>query len=149
MGKIKQIREYGDGQGVFRNESETEQVTETFGNRAVTDDGEIQQLSTQADTLLADDARGEKFVMRVFEFSYDPLSVGQVPSKQHIFNSHAEMIRHFLWKDGLEPAFEAEPRVIISKRKRNFRIYVLARARFGQMWNDKATTLQEILPPKK
>lgn len=135
MAKAKQIKE---------NVYSDEKTQDTFGAKATLAPGvEVQQLETKSEQQLVDAGTGEKVVIRIFEFDFEQFR-GVVPSKQYIFNQHAQMIRHFLWKDGLEACLEVEPKVMVSKRKKRYRIFVTARARFGQMWNDKATTLQDI-----
>lgn len=106
-----------------------------------------QTIEVQADTKLTDDhGTGEAMVIRTYEFASNPeYFKDRIPPTQELFNSHYKGISALLWQDGLEPAFEIEPRFIFSKDRTRYMIMVTARPRLGQIVNDKTRTLTEIL----
>lgn len=97
-----------------------------------------------------DPAIGKTVTLRVFDFkipnNYD---VANFPrDKQKIFSDHASLIKTMLWADGLVPYEgdrEITPKVIVSLKKRTFRIIVAAQARFNTMFIEKPRSLTEML----
>ena len=113
------------------------------------EDGEWrgQTLEVKSETNLEKDlGTGSEVIIRMYEFAADPLIFSQrVPSTQELFNSHIKGITNLLWQDGLAPATDIEPRIVVSKEKNKYLIVVHARAMMGQTFIDKPKTLTEIL----
>ena len=106
-----------------------------------------QDLAVKADQPLIDSATGEPFVIRMFDFKWNPLiklqQIREAKSrKQELFNAHAKYIRDFLWKDGLKVREDHDPRLIFNKT--GYRIAVLCQPRSGVGVFEKPTTLQRI-----
>lgn len=106
-------------------------------------DGEV-----HSDTRLEDDEGvGNAAVIRAFDFKANPESFARyVPSGQELFNAHAQQIRVFLWKDGLEAMENMRPKVKIAKNKTGYRIVVVAQQAKGHTLSSRFTprTLTEI-----
>lgn len=101
-----------------------------------------QELEAQSDPLI-DSGTGKAIVMRFFEFEANPVTFKKLnPSNQELFNSHAQQIKLFLWKDGLEPYEAIEPRII--RDKKGYKIMVTCTPKAGVALNDKTFTLQEL-----
>lgn len=106
-----------------------------------------QEISTES-TPLMDEARGAPIILRVFEFAANPEAFKyQIPTKEQLVSDHKKGIELFLWKDGLRPIESMRPKVIISKKKDRYSIYVTCQARPGVSVVDKPKTLQEIIKP--
>lgn len=111
-------------------------------------------ISTEG-TPLVDPATGQPFIIRSFEFHFDPNVLRQIkekkipaPTRQELFNSNLKQIRTMLWGDGLVAVEEAEfpPRIIVGKKK--YKIIVTCQPRRGTIVADKPFTLQELTNPK-
>ena len=107
-----------------------------------------QDLAVKADTPLIDSATGKKLIVRMFDFHWHR---GKKPhnaqdNKQLIFNSHANYIKSFLWKDGLIYREDHDPKLIFTKQ--GYRIAVLCEARLGLNIFEKGHTLQDIFKKK-
>lgn len=106
-----------------------------------------QQVTTTSDPL-ADLGTGQAAIIRTFEFKANPeVLKREMPTKQQLFDNHAAQIKLFLWKDGLEPIDTVEPRIVLSKNKDNYRIYVGCKAKAGVIIADTPTTLQDLVKP--
>ena len=124
------------------------------GGEFVTQEGDWrgQTVEVKADTKLeADTGVGEAIIWRFYEFAANPQvfhdyekANGRMPFAQEIFQSHAKGILALLWQDGLRPAEEFPPRLIISKKKDRYLIHVAARPQLGQTILEKTKTLTEI-----
>ena len=79
-----------------------------------------------SDVRLEDDTgHGKAVIIRAFDFQANPEAFrSHVPSKQELFSAHREQIVGMLYADQLKIYEDVEPRVIISKNKRNYRIVV-------------------------
>jgi len=103
-----------------------------------------QEVEVQSDPLV-DSGTGKPVILRFFEFKADPLAFKRDnPSNQQLFNSHAEQIKHFLWRDGLMPLEIMEPRIIRSKKKDGYRIMITCEPRPGVVLAEETQTLQQI-----
>lgn len=107
---------------------------------------EGQEMQANSDPLV-DSGTGEKFILRFFQFKKNPQFPANL-SKQEIFNQHAHQVKMFLWKDGLIPNEDVQPRVHVSKKTGNYKIIVLAQPYslrgMKQVIAEKASTLQDI-----
>ena len=90
-----------------------------------------QEVEVQSDTLV-DSGKGKPVIMRFFEFRADPITFKRDnPTNQQLFNTHAQQIRTFLWKDGLQPLEIMEPRIIRAKKQDGYRIMITCQPRPG------------------
>lgn len=120
------------------------------------DDGKTKwqgrEIGVNSDIPLVDEGTGKKYLIRQFEFVFNPEMLNKIrqkkipaPTKQELFNSNYRQIEIMLWSDGLIPAKEVDPRMIIGKRK--YKIILLCEPRAKVMVVDKPRTLQEITKP--
>lgn len=107
---------------------------------------DVSKIETQSETVLEDDkGTGKKVVIRVFEFKANQkVFKAHTPSTQELFDYHAEALKVMLWADGLQVMPDVEPRVMISKNKKFYRIYVGAEPRVGQTIIERTKTLADI-----
>ena len=106
-----------------------------------------QDLATKADKPLIDSATGKPFIIRVFDYKWNPITKPQdieraKINKQEFFNAHAKYIRDFLWKDGLKVREDHDPRLVF--KKDGYKIAILCQPRLGVNVFEKPTTLQRI-----
>ena len=95
---------------------------------------------------LIDPGEGAANVIRQFTFKMNPEKIKEFTNdRQAIFNTHARQIVQILWGDGLRPLDSVSPRVIISKRKGFYRIFVPCEAKRGVLFMDKPKNLSEEL----
>lgn len=115
-----------------------------------------QQVGVNSDVPLVDAGTGVTYVLRQFEFAFDPEMLRKikqkkipVPTNQDLFNSNWNQIRIMLWTDGMVAVQENEfpPRIIVGKRK--YKIILVCQPRAKVMVADKVNTLQDILKPKR
>ena len=99
---------------------------------------------------MVDDQKGEKFVLRHFEFKINPEIIGRALDKQELFNAHWKQIKTMLWSDGLVAVDEVAPRVVLETEL--YRIFITCRPRLGlgvmTTINEKPTNLQDIFKPQ-
>jgi len=112
-----------------------------------------QEVGVNSDIPLKDDGTGAKYIIRQFEFAFNPDIIQKIkqkkipaPTRQELFNSNAKQIRMTLWGDGLVPREDVEPRMIIGKKK--YKIILVCQPRMGVIVNDKVAKLQDIMKPK-
>lgn len=104
-----------------------------------------QEVETKSDPMI-DSGSGSAIILRTFDFEANPESFKKLkPTKQELFDSHSQQIKMFLWKDGLEPIDIIEPRIIISKKKDGYRIFIGCKAKDGVALMEKPQTLQELM----
>jgi len=137
------------------NDSESPKV----GGEFVTTEGDWrgQTVQVESETKLdADTGTGPTVILRTFEFRADPITFknykkknGHLPYAQEIFQSHINGIKAMLWQDGLRPAEEIEPRMILSKNKEKYLIIVGAVPQLGQIILERPKTLMEIANPNE
>ena len=95
---------------------------------------------------LVDPGEGASNVIRQFTFKMNPDKIKEFPNyRQTIFNMHARQIAQVLWGDGLRPLDSVSPRVIISKKRGFYKIFVPCEAKRGVMFMDKPKNLSEQL----
>ena len=113
------------------------------------EDWSASEMETE-DVKMFDEAKGDKFVLRHFEYALSPDVDSETLDKQQLFNHHWKEIEMTLWEDGFTVIKEIDPRIIIQKDL--YRIFVTCRPRVGlgvmTSINEEATTLQEIFKPK-
>ncbi len=118
---------------------------DTFVAQKGDDKWEGQEVEVQSDPLI-DTATGRPIILRYFEFKANPEVFERMrPTTQDIFTNHAEQIRMFLWKDGLEPVEAVSPRIIVSTKKDNYRIFVTCQAKAGVAVLETPQTLQDLI----
>lgn len=104
-----------------------------------------QQVEAKSDPMM-DKGIGDAIILRTFDFEANPVSFKQLkPTKQDLFNSHAQQIKMFLWQDGLEPIDIIKPTIVISKKKDGYRIFVGCKPKAGVALMEKPQTLQDIM----
>lgn len=67
-------------------------------------------------------------------------------SKQELFNTHANYVKSFLWKDGLSVREDHDPKLVFTKK--GYRIAVLCEARLGVSIFETPNTLQQVFNTK-
>ena len=83
--------------------------------------------------------------MRTFEFGANPKVFKlKNPTKQEVFNDHLKGMEAMLWGDGLKPMTEVEPRLVFSKNKKKYRIFVACQPLMGQVVLERPQTLSQI-----
>lgn len=107
---------------------------------------DVSTIETQSRTKLEDDTgHGTAAVIRCFTFGANPEAFRQhPPTKQELFNYHLKHIEMELWKDGLKPFPESEPRLQMNKAKTHYQIFVAAKPAKGHLLYEKPQTLSEI-----
>lgn len=125
--------------------SESVQVVEQNAVDAPVKD--VKWNANQVETVpvrVNDPGQGHPVILRTFEYSINPNLPKEIKiTKQKIFESHQFQISAALWADGLEPLFGIKPpKVQISKKLKNYRIFVLCKPRAGQVVADKIHVLQ-------
>ena len=107
---------------------------------------EVSSLEARATTKITEDVgHGTAVVIRQFEFGINPLVWQQKPpSKQDLFNYHLKGIEMALWRDGLKPYTESEPRIVVSSEKMNYKIIVPCVPMRGHQLRERPLTLTEI-----
>jgi len=133
-------------------------MTNHEGNKIEIDTGkdkwQAQEVGVNSNVPLVDSAQGKPYIIRQFEFSFNPdaaLKIRQkkipAPTEQELFNSNWKQIQTTLWGDGLVPRQDINPRMIVGKKK--YKIILLCEPRFRTMVNEKPRTLQEVTKPTK
>lgn len=104
------------------------------------------QINTESETHLEDDlGEGEAAIIRAFDFASNPEAFKEhIPSKQELFNHHYKGIEAMLWRDGMKVMSEVDPKIIISKNKKNYRIFVGARPQKGHILRERPQTLTQV-----
>lgn len=102
-----------------------------------------QEVEVRSD-LETDHNTGKPIILRFFSFTVNPIEFQKAhPTNQQIFNNHAQQIRLFLWRDGLDVVTAIEPKVI--RTKDGYNIAVTCQPKAGVSLLDKTQSLQEIL----
>lgn len=108
-------------------------------------DWEGQEIEFHSDELKGG-TDGSAVVMRFFDFKANSQAFKtRPPSVQELFNTHSKEIELGLWKDGLKPIVEVQPRFMASKDKKYYRFVIAATPMRGQMVTQTPKTLTEIL----
>lgn len=108
-------------------------------------DWEGQELEFHSDELKGGET-GSAVIMRFFDYKANPGAFkAKPPTVQELFNIHSKEIELMLWKDGLKPIVEVNPRFMQSKDTKHYRFVVAASPLRGQMVSETPKTLTEIL----
>ena len=108
-------------------------------------DWEGQEIEFHSDELKGGET-GSAVVMRFFDYKANPIAFkANTPTVQQLFNIHSKEIELSLWKDGLKPIIEVQPRFMQSKNTKHYRFVVAASPLRGQMVSETPKTLTEIL----
>lgn len=120
--------------------------TNIVENPKTLDKWEGEEVMVESDTKLeADTGTGPVVILRTFEFGANPqVFKTHPPTNQELFDSHLKGIQAMLWSDGLKPMEEIEPRLIFSKNKKKYRIFVGCKPLLGQIVLERPQTLSEI-----
>jgi len=98
------------------------------------------------DVAMFDEAKGDKFILRHFEYKLPPGVDIEALDRQDLFNHHWKEIEMTLWEDGFTVVKEIDPRIVFQDDI--YRIFVTCRPRVGlgvvAQINEEATTLQDI-----
>lgn len=109
---------------------------------------EGQEIEVHSDPLIETGTRGKTIVLRSFYFKANPQVMKEKkPTKQDIFNSHAKQIELMLYSDGLMPFHGVEPKLIISKKRDEYKIFIACEAMPGVTFAETPRTLQELTKP--
>ena len=108
-------------------------------------DWEGQEIEFHSDELKGGE-EGGAVVMRFFDYKANPLAFKtHPPTVQQLFNIHSKEIELALWKDGLKPIVEVNPRFMQSKDTKHYRFVVAATPLRGQKVTETPKTLNELL----
>lgn len=108
-------------------------------------DWEGQELEFHSDQL-GEGKDGNAVIMRFFEYKANAQAFKlRPPTVQQLFDFHRKEIELALWKDGLKPIIEVQPRFMQSKDTKHYRFVVAATPLRGQMVNETPKSLTEIL----
>lgn len=149
--KTVEVQKFGgvDSMGTVRDENLTKFTSEMSGNESYHNntDYNLESIETQSDTHLEDDiGGGGAAIIRIFEFGMNPEAFKQYqPTKQELFSSHYKGIELALWKDGLKPIPEVNPKIIVDEKANKYRIFVGAQPMKGHMLYEQPKTLSEQL----
>ena len=106
---------------------------------------EGQEIEFHSDELKGGDT-GNAVIMRFFDFKANPIAFKQnPPTPQQLFEYHKKEIELSLWKDGLKPIVEIDPRFMQSKDTKHYRFVIASSPLRGQMVNETPQTLTELL----
>ena len=108
-------------------------------------DWEGQELEFHSDQL-GEGKDGNAVIMRFFEYKANKQAFDlNPPSVQQLFDFHRKEIELALWKDGLKPIIEVQPRFMQSKDTKHYRFVVAATPLRGQMVSETPKSLTDIL----
>lgn len=107
---------------------------------------EGEEVYAESETKLTDDhGTGQRVVLRFFDFRANPLTFRQYrPTAQELFSSHRMGMEALLWRDGLVPFHEVEPRLMFSKDQSAYRFVLACIPQAGNTTLDATQTLSEI-----
>lgn len=110
-----------------------------------------QEVSTESDPI-DDPGIGEKYVIRKFDFAFNPETIKAIkdkrlkaPTKQELFNSVWPQLKIRLWGDGLYAVEEADlpPKMKIGKKK--FSVVIVCQLARNRGFMGKHKSLNEYL----
>ena len=109
-------------------------------------DYEVNNLEVQSKTKLEEDVGdGRPVILRKFEFGMNPTAWQQYrPTKQELFNYHLKGIEIALWKDGLKPMPDVNPRIVVDSQNMKYQIFVAAEVARGHLLNANPLTLKQL-----
>jgi len=103
-------------------------------------------VEVESQTKLEEDTGwGAPVIIRQFMFGVNPEAFNyHPPTKQELFNSHLKGIEIMLWKDGLKVWPDVPPRLIFTKKKDRYTIFVAATPAKGHQLRETPQTLTQI-----
>lgn len=106
----------------------------------------VDSVEAQSKTRLEDDPGiGNAAVIRMFEFGINPQAFKEAPpTRQDLFNAHLKGIEIALWKDGLKPIPEVNPRMTMDEKGGTYRIFIAASPMKGHILYELPQTLAQI-----
>ena len=110
------------------------------------DNYDASSVEAQSTTKLEHDVgHGEPLIIRRFTFGLNPEKfLERPPTKQDIFNAHIKGIEMALFADGMKIFDEAQPRITFDMNKKQYDIFITARARKGYLIQERPQTLSEV-----
>ena len=110
---------------------------------------EGEEVQAHSETKLAQDIGvGQLVDIKFFDFAADfEVFKQHKPTAQELFDTHKKGILSLLWRDGLKPFEEVEPRLIFSRNKRYYRFIIACVSRVGAVITDTPRTLTQLLQP--
>lgn len=133
-----------------KNSKVEDHIVDKAGITQQTDKGDVEWKATRGEaesttTFEDDKGEGKAVLVRSFDFKANPAAfLHATPSKQELFNAHANQIETILWKDGLQVMPEIEPRLILSKKRDGYRIVVGAEPAKGHLLHQRPQMLTQI-----
>ncbi len=121
--------------------------TETLGNTKLNGyDHQVDTVETQSKTKLEDDVGyGNAAIIRCFIFGINPQAFKEhKPTDQELFNHHYKGIEVALWRDGMVPLPEVNPRLSYDTKRMQYRIFVGAKPMKGHLLRETPQTLSQI-----
>ena len=113
--KIKNVSKFGG----------TEKLNDVKIGR---DPYDVSTIEAQSKTRLeSDTGEGIPTIIRRFQFGINPQAWKECPpTKQQLFNYHLKGIEMALWRDGMKPHTDIEPRIVINAEKMFYQIFITA-----------------------
>ncbi len=126
--------------------AKTPKVSTTVKDKQTDVEWEASDVSATSTTKLEqDEGTGQAVVIRAFDFGANMEAWrAKPPTKQELFNHHLKGIESLLWRDGLKPFDDVEPRLIYSKDGNHYRIIVTAIQAKGSILKEIPLTLSQI-----
>lgn len=144
--KNKKVKEKNNDLNDFVDAKNTLTEENTVDSPTGKVEWDVQQGEVHSNTTFEDDqGHGKKIIVRSFDFKANPEAFRHhTPSKQELFNAHANQIETILWKDGLQVMGDVAPRLMLSKKRDGYRIVVGAEPAKGFLLHDRPQTLTQI-----
>lgn len=107
---------------------------------------DVNEGEVHADVQLSEDKGvGKAVIVRTFFFKANPEGFRErTPSKQELFNAHANQIRDALTTDGLQIMHDVSPKLMIGKTKTHYKIVVGAEPMAGMLLHERPETLMNL-----
>lgn len=107
---------------------------------------ELSNIEAKSETNLEmDKGEGNATIIRCFTFGINPeVFMKQRPTKQDLFNYHISGIEMAMYRDGMIPYLEVEPRITFDTKRMQYSIFVAAHPRKGYLLQERPQTLSEI-----
>lgn len=143
------ISQSGEGKH-HKNRNLDDHVNESFETTGTKEKWVGQQVEVTSDPLIDTQNSGKTIVLRSFFFKANPeLLKSHRPTKQQLFDSHIKQIELMLWGDGLIPFKEVEPRIVTSKKRDEYKIFMACEAKAGVSFTHTPTNLQDLIQSAK
>ena len=111
---------------------------------------EGEEVTTHSQINLEEDTgTGKEVILRFFDFGVNFQAFkNHKPSAQELFDNHRQGLESLMWRDGLRPFEEVEPRLIFSKDKKHYRFIIACTPTLNSVLTDKPQTLSQLLTNK-